>query len=153
MPRVACASDRRSGFGFPEQFSSGCSRETGGRARLLCLWPQSRVSGTPSRSVVPTPVAGRSLVTGRVLEVAGLNAQYMLYAVTDAEDYAGGFCLLRWDLLNGPRLLEVAEEWMAANRRENVNQNGSSSFVGILRPVLFHAGAVVASSHPVARIA
>jgi len=95
----------------------------------------------------------RSLVTGRVLEIAGLNAQYMLYAVTDAEDYRGGSCLLRWDLLNGPRLLEVVEEWMVANRRENVNQNGSSSFVGIPRPVLFRAGAIVASSHPVARIA
>lgn len=89
----------------------------------------------------------RSLVTGHVLELAGLNAQYMLYAVTDAEDYTGGSCLLRWDLLNGPRLLEVVEAWVAAKHKENANRNGSSTFVGIPRPVLFRAGAVVASSH------
>ncbi|MDI6814178.1 MAG: hypothetical protein QMD10_11670 [Desulfitobacteriaceae bacterium] len=80
-----------------------------------------------------------SLVTGRKLEIVGLNAQYMLYAVANEEEDD----FLRWDLLYAARLLEVAEAFIAPLRS---NVNGSSKFLAIPRRLLFKMGAIVKSS-------
>lgn len=82
-----------------------------------------------------------SLATGRKLEVVGLNAQYMLYAVANKEETD----FLRWDLIYGPKLLEVLE---TLKLKPISNVDGSSRFVAIPRSVLFNTGAVAASSHP-----
>lgn len=80
-----------------------------------------------------------SLATGRKLEIVGLNAQYMLYAVANREETA----FLRWDLLYASRLMEVAE---AFHSEPIPNANGSSQFLAIPRKVLFSTGAVAATS-------
>ncbi|WP_157109824.1 hypothetical protein [Thermanaeromonas toyohensis] len=83
-----------------------------------------------------------SLATGRKLEVIGLNAQYMLYAVANSEETD----FLRWDLLYATRLLEIAEMVERAEKYRKHNKNGSSSFLCIPRPMLVALGAVAASS-------
>lgn len=95
-----------------------------------------------------------SLATGRRLEIASLNAQYMLYAVVnsrtwDVEEGPDEVRFLRWDLLYAPRLLEVAEAYVSSTppgRCRRLNKNGSSSFVFVPRRLLFARGAVAASS-------
>ncbi len=86
-----------------------------------------------------------SLATGRKLEVVGLNAQYMLYAVANMNETD----FLRWDLIYGPKLLEILE---TLKPKPISNVNGSSRFVAVPRGVLFNAGAVAASSHPQIRV-
>lgn len=86
-----------------------------------------------------------SLQTGRKLEVVGLNAQYMLYAVVNEEETD----FLRWDLLYGPRLVEVVE---ALKFQAIPNINGSSTFLPVPRKILFRSGAVAATSERSGRI-
>lgn len=80
-----------------------------------------------------------SLATGKRLEVVGLNAQYMLYAVANEKET--GF--LRWDILYGPKLMEIVE---AGSFRRMCNADGSSNFLAVPRRLLMSLGAVVASS-------
>ncbi|MGQ9825232.1 MAG: hypothetical protein ACUVSK_09575 [Desulfotomaculales bacterium] len=80
-----------------------------------------------------------SLVTGRKLEITGLNAQYMFYAVANKEEDD----FLRWDLLYAARLLEVAEAF-AVPLKSNIN--GSSKFLALPRLLLFKTGVIVRSS-------
>lgn len=92
-----------------------------------------------------------SMATGRKLEIVGLNAQYMLYAVVNQtlEDFTedeSRIEFLRWDLLYAPLLLEVAERVARDERYRHFNKNGSSGFVSVPRSFLFAAGAVAATS-------
>lgn len=82
-----------------------------------------------------------SLATGRKLEAAGVGAQYLLYAVVNAEET--GF--LRWDLVYTAKLMELAERLAL---QAVANTNGSSRFVAVPRAELFACGAVAASSAP-----
>lgn len=80
-----------------------------------------------------------SLATGRKLEIIGMNAQYMLYAIANKQ--MNGF--LRWDLLYAARLLEVAEKILPPIIS---NVNGSSRFIAVPLNSLSSAGAIVHSS-------
>lgn len=82
-----------------------------------------------------------SLATGKRLEVAGLNAQYMLYAVANEKET--GF--LRWDILYGPKLMEIVESGFFNFKRKR-NTDSSSDFLVVPRRLLINLGAVVASS-------
>lgn len=80
-----------------------------------------------------------SLVTGRKLEIVGLNAQYMLYAVANKEET--GF--LRWDILYATKLMEIVE---SESFEKHHNTDGSSVFLAVPRRILLASGAVMASS-------
>ncbi|MGB9791859.1 MAG: hypothetical protein ACPLTR_04685 [Thermacetogeniaceae bacterium] len=80
-----------------------------------------------------------SLLTGRKLEIVGLNAQYMLYAVAN-EDETG---FLRWDILYAPKLMEIVDSGSFEKRH---NADGSSVFLAVPRKLLLNSGAIMASS-------
>lgn len=77
-------------------------------------------------------VRNTSLVTGRKLEVVGLNSQYYMYGISNNNQ--DGF--IRWDIMYSAKLMEHIEK-NTGKFKIKKNTDNSSSFILIPRKGLF----------------